>query len=134
MITSGLQRGLLVVAFALFAWGSHAMADTSGLRQLRSEAKFTQTMWYVGPDTPEDGLALTALVNGTIDDVLSLPRPIDGTQIRQRLRKLVDDVDLYATEDREQAYRYVIRIWRAAGFAQESELFEISDEAILRDP
>jgi hypothetical protein len=91
-------------------------------------------MWYVGPDTPEDGLALTALVNATIDDVYSLRRPIDGTQIRKRLRKLADDVDLYATEDREQAYRYVIRIWRAAGFAEDSELFDISDEAILRDP
>jgi hypothetical protein len=77
---------------------------------------------------------LTSLVNRAIDDVLSFPAPADSTQIRTRLRKLIADVDKFATEDREQAYRYVVRIWRATGFTEPSKLFPVADEKILQEP
>ena len=109
-------------------------ADPAALRQLRSEPKFRVTKWYVGPDTPEDGRALIALVNRAIDDVLSSPSPSDATQLRNRLRRLIADVELFATEDRDQTYRYVVRIWRAAGFAEESQLFPVADDRVLREP
>jgi hypothetical protein len=44
---------------------------------------------------------------------------------------VIDQVDLFATEDREQTYRYVIRIWRAAGFLGESQLFEVPDDRVM---
>lgn len=49
-------------------------------------------------------------------------------------RNLIDDVDLLATEDRDQTYVYAIRIWRAAGFIEGSRLFPVSDERVLRSP
>jgi hypothetical protein len=103
-------------------------------RQIRQETKFIATDWYVGSDTPEDGRALTQLVNRAIDDVISLPPPYGSAQLRGRMQKLITDVDLFATEDREQVYRYVVRIWRAAGFAEESKLFAVSDDRVLRQP
>jgi len=122
----------VVTIVALLAFLGHSMGNQIDLQQLRSEPKFRATKFYVGPDTPADGRALTALVNRAIDDVLSLPG--DSTKIRARLRKLVADVDKFATEDREQAYRYVVRIWRAAGFTEPSNLFPVTDEKILQEP
>ena len=63
-----------------------------------------------------------------------MPRPFVADTIRSRLRKLIDDVDLFATEDREQTYSYAVRIWRAAGFTEESKLFPVGDERVLRGP
>jgi len=110
------------------------MGDEAALRDLRQEAKFVVTDWFVGPDTPEDGRALINLVNRAIDDVISLPSPHRAAQLRERLQKLIADVDLFATEDRDQVYRYVVRIWRAAGFTEESKLFPASDDRVLRQP
>jgi hypothetical protein len=118
----------------MFSLVGQTMADVAALRELRREAKFIATPWYVGPDTPEDGRALTQLVNRAIDDIISLPSPYGAAKIRDRLQKLIADVDLFATEDRDQAYRYVVHIWRAAGFAEESKLFPVSDERVLREP
>jgi hypothetical protein len=64
----------------------------------------------------------------------SFPAPADSTHVRTRLRKLVADVDTFATEDREQVYRYVVRIWRAAGFTEPSNLFPVADAKILQEP
>jgi hypothetical protein len=86
---------------------------------------------YIGPEDPG---ALTELVNHAIDDVISLPAPYKAPQVRDRLQKLITDVDLFATEDRDQVYRYVVRIWRAAGFAEESKLFPVSDDRVLQEP
>ena len=101
----------LIISLTIGAWISTATADQA--------------------DTPEDGLKLGALVNDAIDDVLSWPAPIGRDQLRTRLRKLAKDVDFFATEDREETYRYAIKIWRAAGFLEESDIFDGRDEFIL---
>jgi hypothetical protein len=131
-LTNALRTVVPIVA--LFAFLDHSMGNPIDLQQLRSEPKFRATKFYTGPDAPADGRALTSLVNRAIDDVLSFPAPADSTQVRTRLRKLIDDVDTFATEDREQAYRYVVRIWRAAGFTEPSNLFPVADERILQEP
>jgi hypothetical protein len=121
----------IVVAFVLIALpaiDSIRAAEMSQLQDLRNERKFVPTEMYTGPDTPEDGPQLIALVNGAIDDVISMPRPLVADRVRSRLQKLIDDVDQFATEDREQAHVYVIRIWRASGFKEESRLFPRRDD------
>ena len=45
--------------------------------------------------------------------------------------RTVEEVDLFATEDREQAYRYAVRIWRAAGFEEPTGLFGPTDDRVL---
>jgi hypothetical protein len=120
--------------FLLVMSVGQSMADSVALREFRGEAKFVATERYVGPDTPEDSRALTELVNHAIDDVISLPAPYTASQLRNRLQKLIADVDLFATEDRDQVYRYVVRIWRAAGFVEESKLFPVSDDRVLQQP
>ena len=65
---------------------------------------------------------------------MAMPQPYLAETVRGRLQKLIDDVDLLATEDRDQTYIYAIRIWRAAGFTEESGLFPVSDERVLRGP
>jgi hypothetical protein len=42
-------------------------ADMSALESLRREQKFAPTEMYTGPDTPEDGPQLIALVNAAIE-------------------------------------------------------------------
>ncbi len=123
---------LLLIAFP--ALGSIKAADMSLLENLRKERKFVPTEMYTGPDTPEDGPQLIALVDAAIDDVISMPRPLVADIVRSRLQKLIDDIDLFATEDRDQTYIYAVRIWRAAGFTQESRLFPVGDESVLRSP
>ena len=107
------------------------MADSNALTALRNEAKFQPNKYYTGPDTPEDAPALTKAVNRTIDEVLSWPTPVDPTKLRNQLKKLIRNVDGFATEDRDETYRYAIRIWRRAGFADETKLFNRSDDEIL---
>ena len=104
------------------------------LESLRQEPKFEPEGYYTGPDTPEDGQLLIALVNDAIDDVVAIPKPRDPNKARDRLAKLMQDVDFFATEDREQAYRYAIRLWRAAGFSEESGLFPVPDNDVLAHP
>ena len=80
------------------------------------------------------GPQLIALMDAAIDDVTAMPMPLVARIVRCPLQKLIDDVDLFATEDREQAYTYAIRIWRAAGFAEDSRLFPVRDDRVLREP
>ncbi len=111
--------------------GNASMADTDALKALRSEAKFQPSPMYTGVDTPEDGPPLTKAVNDALDEVISWPSPIDTDQLRKRLKKLADDVNEFATEDRDETYRYAIRIWRAAGFTNETNLFNRHDDEVL---
>ncbi|MEO7365122.1 MAG: hypothetical protein ABIW03_02260 [Sphingomicrobium sp.] len=98
------------------------------------EKKFQPTEMYTGVDTPEDQKLLEGIVNSAIKDVSAFPEPLDKRSVRARLTKMIDDADNYATEDREQVYRYAVRIWRAAGFSEESRLFPVSDEKVLAIP
>jgi hypothetical protein len=131
-MTQHVARVALAIMLAILPVSDGLMADVSHLENLRKERKFAPTEFYTGPDTPEDGPQLIALVNAAIDAVPAMPRPLAPDAVRQRLAKLIDDVDLFATEDRDQAYVYAIRIWRAAGFVEESRLFGVPDESILR--
>ncbi len=127
----------IVVAFVLIALpalDSIKATEMSQLQDLRKERKFAPTEMYTGPDTPEDGPQLIALVNAAIDDIISMPRPLVADIVRSRLQKLIDDVDLFATEDRDQTYVYATRIWRAAGFTEESRLFPVGDDRVVHRP
>ena len=104
------------------------------LEVLRQAPKFTPGEVYAGPERPGDGPKLVALVDEAIDDIAALPRPLDPERVRARLETLIDDVLFFTPADREQTYRYAVRIWRAAGFEGESKLFPRSDERILATP
>lgn len=106
----------------------------SKLQDLRNERKFVPTEMYTGPDAPEDGSQLISIVDAAIDDVIAMPRPLAADVVRSRLQEVIDEVDLFATEDREQAYKYVVRVWRAAGFTQDSQLFPVGDGSVLSWP
>jgi hypothetical protein len=128
------RLALALLAIALPLWTNLMASDMSQLESLRKERKFAPTELYTGPDTPEDGPQLIALVDAAIDDILAMPRPLVADIVRRRLAKLIDDVDLFATEDRDQTYTYTIRIWRATGFTEESKLLGVPDESALRSP
>jgi len=89
---------------------------------------------YTGVDTPEDQRPLEAIVDGAIRDVSALPEPLSKEAVRSRLASMVDDADGYATEDREQVYKYAVRTWRAAGFKDESHLLPVPDQQVLANP
>jgi hypothetical protein len=123
---------ILALLFAILpAVGNLTAADMSQLEGHRKERKFAPTRLYGGPDTPEDGRLLIALVNFAIDDVMAMPV---AASVRSRLQNLIADVDLFATEDREQTYIYAVRIWRTAGFTEESKLFPVADNRVLHGP
>ncbi len=63
-----------------------------------------------------------------------MPEPRDAAKVRERLVDIIEDVDSFATEDRERAYMYAVLAWRAAGFTTESKLFPASDDRILLEP
>src|SRR5262245_47782072 len=121
---------LALASITLPALDSLEAAEMSQLQALRKERKFAPTEMYTGPDTPEDGPQRIALVNAAIDHVISMVRPLVADVVRSRLQKLIDDVDLFATEDRDQTYIYAVRIWRAPGFTEESKLFPVGDERV----
>jgi len=104
------------------------------LRALLAEKKFQPDSFYTGPDRPEDRALLENAVNGAVMDVAALPDPIEADAVHRRLSKLIADTDSFATEDRDQIYRYAIRIWRAAGFRMQSGLFGVPDEKVMRKP
>ena len=127
------------VAFAFFlaiaGCGSAAPPpERPALASLLHEKKFEPHGDYTGADTPEDQQPLQAAVDNAIKDVSALPDPLNKGAVRGRLAKLIDDTDLYATEDRDEVGRYAIRIWRAAGFRDESHLFPVSDKRVLAYP
>lgn len=107
-------------------------ASMHPLDALCLEKKFLPSLMYTGPDTPEDGPQLVQIVDSAICEIASMPDPRDEVAVRSRLARIIEEVNTFATEDRDQAYRYAVRAWRAAGFAGESGLFPVPDERILR--
>jgi hypothetical protein len=122
----------LALFFAAASGDAMAASPESALGSLLAERKFQPNEWYTGVDTPEDQAPLEDFVNDAIRDVADLPSPVDPAAVRARLEQLIQDVDFFATEDREMAYRYVVRIWRATGLQEESRLFPVSDDRVLR--
>ena len=102
--------------------------------ELLHEAKFVAHGEFTGADTPEDQKPLKAAVDSAIEDIRVMPDPLGPVVIRRRLSKLIADTNLYATEDRDEVGRYAVRIWRAAGFTEESGLYPVSDEQVLARP
>jgi hypothetical protein len=104
------------------------------LAALLTETKFLPHGNYTGADTPEDLKPLQQAVNQAIEDVSTMPEPMDKEVVRSRLSKLLSDTDLFATEDRDEVGRYAIRTWRAAGFMDETGLFPVADDKVLEQP
>ena len=98
---------------------------------LLKEPKFQADAYYTGVDLPEDQAPLEDAVNNAINDSSTMADPLDPHVVRRRLRQLVSDVDLFATADRDRAYVYAIRIWRAAGFRENSDLFPRPGDDIM---
>lgn len=89
------------------------------LIDLRSQDKFQPDLLagYTGADLPEDVAPLNAAVNDLIDAVLARPDgPLNDSEVRELIEMAVGAVDLFATEDRERAYRYIGIIWSTLGF------------------
>lgn len=126
------MRNLLLLATSLLiatlaACGPSAAASgeaavtpdaRAALIVLRAEAKFRPQILsgYTGADTPEDVAPLTAAVNTLIDEVLERPDgPVSEAEILPLVTDAVEQVDLFATEDRERAYRYFKQVWSILG-------------------
>ena len=125
---------LFAVLLASACAGAAPPQPNPALGPLLAERKFGPHGCYPGADSPEDGVALEGAVDGAIRDVAAMSPPVDGRAVRGRLERLIRDVDSFATKDRDAAYRYAIRIWRAAGLHEESHLFAIGDAEVLREP
>lgn len=110
---------------------SNAGEPSDELTKLARLSKFQPTSCYAGVDVPEDLAPLTFAVNSAISDIANQPSPRDPSRVKPRLERLIQDVDPFATEDREEAYRYAIKIWQAAGMKGESGLFPVSDVKVL---
>jgi hypothetical protein len=66
---------------------------------------------------------------------MKMPRPFERGAVHARLLKLRNATDLFETEDRDKVYTYMILIWRAAGFSDNSGLLDVTDERALElDP
>ena len=130
------QSVMLALSVAIASCGTAARPPPQrpALASLLHEKKFEPHGDYTGVDTPEDQPPIQAAVDDAIKDVSALPDPLDKRLVRSRLVQLIEDTDLYATEDRDEVGRYAIRIWRAAGFREESHLFPISDDRVLAYP
>jgi len=63
-----------------------------------------------------------------------MPDPLDADKVRSRLNQLLSSTDMFATEDRDEVGRYVVRVWRAAGFKEDSGLFAVGDDRALAAP
>jgi hypothetical protein len=124
--------------FMLFACASAGPTtqprERPGLLALSKETKFVPHGLYTGADTPEDQQRLQTMVDGAIADISALPEPLVPAVVRRRLTALLDDADLFATEDRDEVGRYAVRIWRAAGFIEDSGLFPVGDDKALAEP
>jgi hypothetical protein len=115
-----LIAAILVLLTACSSAATPPPPPRPALEALLAEKKFQPTEFYTGVDTPEDQEPLENAVNSAVRDVAALAEPLDKDAVRRRLSKLVDSTDSFATEDRDQVYRYAIRIWRAAGFREET--------------
>lgn len=122
--------------FALASCGSAAPPppERPGLSAILKETKFTPYGDYTGADTPEDRQPLQDAVDSAIKDISGLPEPLDPGAVRSRLSALLDQTDLYATEDRDEVGRYAVRIWRAAGLKGDSGVFPVGDDRALAHP
>jgi hypothetical protein len=131
MVSARVITSLLVGSAMLASCAAKSHAPGNDLSELLQQPKFVSTACYTGVDTPEDHRPLTAAVNAAVEDVTKQPDPRDPVQVRQRLVQLVQGVDLFATEDRDEVYRYAIKIWRASGMLGESGLFPKMDAEVL---
>jgi hypothetical protein len=63
-----------------------------------------------------------------------MANPLDASDVRSCLDRLLSETDTFATEDRDEVGRYAVRVWRAAGFKEDSGLFPIGDDRTLEQP
>lgn len=131
-----MRTAVLVLALAS-ACGNVASPpppERPALQSILAEKKFQPDNFYTGVDTPEDWAPLQQAVDSAIGDIAALPEPLEEEAVRERLSELIDQTYWFATEDRDQVYRYAVRIWRAAGSKEESGLFALPDDQVLADP
>ncbi len=131
MVCARVIASLLVGSAMLASCAAKSYAPGNGLNELLQQPKFNSTACFTGVDSPEDLRPLTAAVNAAIEDVTKQPEPRDPVQVTHRLVQLVQEVDIFATEDRDEVYRYAIKIWRASGMRGESGLFPKKDAEVL---
>lgn len=131
-----MQRHFKYTALILLTLAGCAKAspppERPALTALLKQPKFKPYGHYTGADTPEDRKPLQDAVDAAILDMRAMPEPLDQEAVRKRLSSLLGDVDMFATEDRDEVGRYAIRIWRALGFKEETRLFHMSDEGVLQ--
>ncbi len=128
------MRTLILVMLLAAAPATAQQSDVPTLDTLLAAPKFEATPLYSGVDSPEDKPALAAIINQAIRDIQQLPQPRDPARVRKRLTAVIDNVETFATADRQAAYRYCIQIWRAAGPTEPSQLFEASDFEVMLMP
>lgn len=88
------------------------------LTALKARPKFRPDFLagYVGVDVPEDLSPLSASVDGLIDEVLARPDGlVSEGDILPLVATAVNEIDGFATADRDRAYRYFNQIWTILG-------------------
>lgn len=105
--------------------------ENNSLDELLEKNKFQPTSMYTGPTSSKEKRILNDIVNDAIIYIQRLEEPRNPALVRNRLQGLLLQVDYFETADRDQTYIYAIQIWRAAGFSEESGLFDISDQDVL---
>ena len=75
---------------------------------------------------------LATLANAAIDDVIAMPVPREKVVLQMRLQLLLEDTKVFSAAQRQKAAHYAVKIWRAAGFTEESGLLSASDQEILK--
>jgi hypothetical protein len=91
------------------------------LNSLRAEAKFGPhafpPLGYTGAATPRDKDVATRAVNDMISGVLAHPDgAITAKEVSRLIAKVMRQVDLLDTEDRDRAGDYMIEVWYILGF------------------
>ena len=91
------------------------------LAMLRREPKFVPheypPLGYTGPDTPEDLEPLTEIVDQAIDGSLALrAEALSASILRPILVQAQQQADMFATEDRDRVWGYMLEIWYIVGF------------------
>lgn len=123
----------IVATAVIFICACAPQSGGDALETLFRTPKFEATALYTGVSDPAEKAALVRIVNDAIGDIVTMPKPLDSERVRNRLRSVIGEVDLYETEDRERACMYLVQAWRAAGFDTESGLFPVPDDRVLSD-
>lgn len=102
------------------------------LQALRAADKFladpTLDPPYPGPKGPNNKAALSAVVDGVIDDILNeADGPLEASDVSGRLGLAIAAVRRRPARDATRTHAYLIEIWRICGYRSDTGYFGEGD-------